>query len=175
MEEEVWRFVPGHWRYFVSSQGQVYSFRTKRILKPDVVSGRYPRVDLDGKQTVKVHHLVAAAFLGLAPKVPLCFIATTTQPTTLWTTSTKERTATISLMRSQMAVTPKPGRPIAPGGMSTPPRTLTCSTTSAIAGLAGLAGRRLSDEWGAHLRGMRYRNRGVGLAAHAVARGRFGV
>ncbi|AIC71938.1 NUMOD4 motif [Mycobacteroides abscessus] len=68
MEEEVWRFVPGHWRYFVSSQGQVYSFRTKRILKPDVVSGRYPRVDLDGKQTVKVHHLVAAAFLGPRPE-----------------------------------------------------------------------------------------------------------
>ena len=68
---EQWRDIPNT-LYSVSDQGRVASqHRGGRVLKPAPDRGGYPYVVLSdghgGKRTVKVHQLVAAAFLGPRP------------------------------------------------------------------------------------------------------------
>ena len=56
-------------RYSVSNLGRVYSHRQGgRLLNPSIGTNPYPRVTLHSPRSVeKVHHLVAAAFLGPRP------------------------------------------------------------------------------------------------------------
>ncbi|ORA77171.1 hypothetical protein BST28_18805 [Mycolicibacter kumamotonensis] len=74
-EHEEWRTIPGYeGRYEASSLGRIRSIHTKRgpyvrALRLDTHTGRY-RVTLntDGiEKAERVHHLVAAAFLGPRP------------------------------------------------------------------------------------------------------------
>ena len=70
-ETEQWRPVNG-FPYEVSSLGQVYSVRTKRILRPFVRHRGYLAVRLSGERgegttNRSVHSLVAEAFIGPRP------------------------------------------------------------------------------------------------------------
>lgn len=68
---KVWKQIPGfEGLYDVSSDGDVFSFKTSRLLKVCIGSAGYPQVDLcrQGKRrTYAIHQLVAAAFLGGRP------------------------------------------------------------------------------------------------------------
>ena len=70
---EIWKDVPGYEGYYqVSDLGNVKSikFNKEKILKPRIDSHGYLRVDLfyKGKRkTIKVHQLVAMAFLNHTP------------------------------------------------------------------------------------------------------------
>lgn len=65
MDTEQWKLVKEYSDYAVSTQGRVFSRKTKRILKPSKATG-YPCVNLckDGIRTAYyVHRLVADAFI----------------------------------------------------------------------------------------------------------------
>ena len=66
--EEVWKTVPGHERYEVSSLGRVRSNRRQRPkdMLPTISKVGYPVVRMD-EQTVYVHTLVLSAFVGPRP------------------------------------------------------------------------------------------------------------
>ncbi len=71
--EELWRPIAGfEGHYEISSLGRVWSRYVNRALVPAIeASTGYPRVSLSagGRQRpVRVHRLVAAAFLGLPPE-----------------------------------------------------------------------------------------------------------
>ena len=69
MHEENWRPAPGFPRYRVSDQGSVERLNGKR-LRPGINSHGYALVALSGDggpKSVKVHRLVALAFLGQPP------------------------------------------------------------------------------------------------------------
>lgn len=79
-ESEIWRFIPGFSKnYMVSNLGKVKSLHRvimrsdgkphtvrERILKSTQDEWGYPQVRLDSR-TIKVHRLVALAFLGERP------------------------------------------------------------------------------------------------------------
>lgn len=54
--------IDGHERYGVNAYGEVINFKTKRILKPEVLESGYLRVLVDGKHYY-IHKLVANAFV----------------------------------------------------------------------------------------------------------------
>lgn len=65
---EVYKQIPGYeWKYDVSNIGNVYSYHSKRIMKPKQSKTGYLRVTLcDGKgnhKTFNIHRLVAMAFI----------------------------------------------------------------------------------------------------------------
>ncbi len=68
---EIWKPVLGYADlYSVSNLGEVFSVRAQRVLRPGVLSSGYRQVQLcrNGKrEQVKVHRLVALAFLGEPP------------------------------------------------------------------------------------------------------------
>ncbi len=68
---KVWKQIPGfEGLYDVSSDGDVFSFKTSKLLKVCIGSAGYPQVDLcrQGKRrTYAIHQLVAAAFIGGRP------------------------------------------------------------------------------------------------------------
>lgn len=69
---KVWKPIPGYeGLYDVSSDGDVFSFKTSKLLKAGIGSAGYPQVDLclQGKRrTYAIHQLVAAAFIGGRPE-----------------------------------------------------------------------------------------------------------
>lgn len=83
MQEEIWKDVPGYENYYqVSDQGNVRSLHRKiwngkgfyekkeKILKPFYCNDGYKVVDLrleSRRKTIKVHQLVAMAFLNHKP------------------------------------------------------------------------------------------------------------
>lgn len=68
---EIWKNINEN--YKVSSEGRIYSEKTKRILKPNVVGSGYLKVDLyeKGKREIHlVHRLVAEAFIPNTSNLP---------------------------------------------------------------------------------------------------------
>ena len=66
MSLEVFKDIPGYDGYSVSSWGRVYNDKTGRFVRPEVHLKGYLRVDLfneDGRKHMKVHRLVAEAFV----------------------------------------------------------------------------------------------------------------
>lgn len=62
---KVWKSIPQHPSYKVSSDGEVYSDHSKRLLKPDSTAGGYLRVKLGSTSArFSVHRLVLLAFVG---------------------------------------------------------------------------------------------------------------
>lgn len=59
--QQIWKHVPGHQNYIVSSLGEVYNSTTGKMLKPKNNNG-YFRVSL-GTKHVSLHRLVAKMFL----------------------------------------------------------------------------------------------------------------
>lgn len=53
--------IQGHTKYGISPAGNVINFKTKRILKQEIVDGGYRRVRIDDERFY-VHKLVAEAF-----------------------------------------------------------------------------------------------------------------
>ena len=68
---ELWKPVPGYaGLYSVSNLGEVFSVRSQKVLSPGVLPGGYRQVQLCSggrREQVKVHRLVALAFLGEPP------------------------------------------------------------------------------------------------------------
>lgn len=68
---EIWKPVPGYAElYSVSNLGGVFSARTQKVLSPGVLKGGYLQVQLcraGKREQIKVHRLVALAFLGQPP------------------------------------------------------------------------------------------------------------
>jgi hypothetical protein len=69
MNKEIWRPLPSHPRYFVSSHGRVAAIKPiKRILTQFLDKSGYSIVSIVGiGGRVRVHNLVAAAFIGKKP------------------------------------------------------------------------------------------------------------
>lgn len=72
MEEEIWKVIPGYEKYEASSLGNIRSnwFNKITVFKPSLHKNGYYKVNLSlnkKKQTLKVHQLVAMAFLGHKP------------------------------------------------------------------------------------------------------------
>lgn len=81
-EAEIWKPIPGHDGYEVSSLGRVRSFKTRdadggrtgpwrigttpHVLAPNIIQG-YCSVKLTGGQPMRVHRLVLLAFAGPCP------------------------------------------------------------------------------------------------------------
>ncbi len=53
--------IPGHPYHGVNAKGEVYSYITEKLLKPDIVNGYY-RVTI-GKEKIYIHKLVAEVFI----------------------------------------------------------------------------------------------------------------
>lgn len=70
--KEVWKEIPTY-NYLVSNIGNVYSFATDRILKPNIDRNGYARVPLYRnriKQYIQIHRLVAEAFIENPNNLP---------------------------------------------------------------------------------------------------------
>lgn len=63
MKNLEWKIVPNHPDYKVSNNGDVYSFKSSRILKSTKNSDGYKSLRLDGK-SYKIHKLVAITFMN---------------------------------------------------------------------------------------------------------------
>lgn len=64
---EVWQFVPGSGKdYEVSSRGQIWSNKSKKLMRLSVANSGYYQVNLGGK-IKHVHRLVLEAFVGPCP------------------------------------------------------------------------------------------------------------
>ena len=61
--EEIWKEVSSAENYLVSNLGNVFSLKSKRLMKKNVSNRGYERVTIKGKQ-VSVHRLICIAFLG---------------------------------------------------------------------------------------------------------------
>jgi len=61
--EEIWEKVSWAKNYLISNLGNVFSLKSKRLMKKNVSNRGYERVTIKGKQ-VSVHRLVCVAFLG---------------------------------------------------------------------------------------------------------------
>lgn len=76
--DALWKDVPGYaGHYSVSNRGEVFSVRSQKVLRPGVLALGYHQVQLcfQGKRAqVKVHRIVALAFLG-HPPTPLHQVA----------------------------------------------------------------------------------------------------
>jgi hypothetical protein len=59
-----WKSVPGHEDYLVSDQGNVFSKRAKRELRPDPTPSGYLRFTLGLRGRFMAHRLVLLAFVG---------------------------------------------------------------------------------------------------------------
>lgn len=75
MKEEIWKPVNGYdGRYWISSFGRVWSNITKKILSAHINSNGYENVQLfklhGGSQVVRVHRLVAEAFIQNPDNLP---------------------------------------------------------------------------------------------------------
>ena len=66
-ENEIWKRIPGHSKYMISSEGQILSLRYARCLKPRLRGEGYLRVALDKKKEYYVQVLMAKTFLGEPP------------------------------------------------------------------------------------------------------------
>ena len=65
---EPWIVIKGYdGLYLVNDEGQVWSQRAGRLLKPGIASNGYPTVALGRGNTRTLHSLVADAFLGPRP------------------------------------------------------------------------------------------------------------
>jgi len=68
---EIWKPVPGYaGLYSVSNLGEVFSAQTQKVLNPGVLKSGYRQVQLcraGKREQIKVHRLVALAFLGQPP------------------------------------------------------------------------------------------------------------
>lgn len=65
-DKERWSTIPGYEHYLVSDQGFVYSFFKNEVMMPEETDKGYLRVCLrneDGMRKIRVHRLVAEAFL----------------------------------------------------------------------------------------------------------------
>lgn len=65
--------IEGYSRYLITEEGEIYSTITNRFRKKQLDSDGYHHVNLSGDfnkkvKTLKVHRLVAYAFLGIPPK-----------------------------------------------------------------------------------------------------------
>ena len=71
---KMWKRIPDYPRYLVSGDGDVYSERTGKVLKPAISKFGYARVALykgNGEvHTIMVHRLVASAFLENQDNLP---------------------------------------------------------------------------------------------------------
>ena len=72
MEKEIWKVIPGYEKYEASNLGNVRSnwFNKITVFKPSLHKNGYYKVNLSvnkKKQTIKVHQLVAMAFLNHTP------------------------------------------------------------------------------------------------------------
>ena len=71
---KMWKRIPDYPRYLVSGEGDVYSERTGKVLKPAISKFGYARVALykgNGEvHTIMVHRLVASAFLENPDNLP---------------------------------------------------------------------------------------------------------
>lgn len=67
MKKEVWKTIEEYPRYSVSNQGRVRNNKTGKIIKPFRIGSKgqqYYAVDLYPKKSVRVHRLVAKAFIS---------------------------------------------------------------------------------------------------------------
>lgn len=72
-ENEEWKHIPGFPGYVISNYGQIYSWRSDRLMRPSYATGNYLMTALrfEGKTySSSVHRLVAITFLG-EPSEPL--------------------------------------------------------------------------------------------------------
>ncbi len=70
---EIWVPIPKlKNKYEVSQHGRVRNVYTKHVLKPELNQKGYPRLtfrkSVVGRHNLKIHHLVAEAFLGPRPE-----------------------------------------------------------------------------------------------------------
>lgn len=59
---EVWKIAPEYSDYMVSSYGRIYSIRRKKVLRQYTNGYKYLFIKIN-KVNVRVHHLVAKAFI----------------------------------------------------------------------------------------------------------------
>lgn len=70
--KEIWKDIPGY-AYAVSNIGNVYSYKSNRVLKPNIDRNGYARVPLyrnGRKQYRQIHRLVAEAFIDNSDNLP---------------------------------------------------------------------------------------------------------
>lgn len=68
MEKEIWKAIPNFTRYEISSLGRVRNLESGLVLKTQF--SNYPCISLQGEmgqKTIRIHVLVAMAFLGHVP------------------------------------------------------------------------------------------------------------
>lgn len=76
LPDERWQAIPGS-KHEVSSHGRVRRAFNGKLLKPSCADGRYPTITIpfeDGWRTVKVHRLVAGAFVPRREDVCAVFV-----------------------------------------------------------------------------------------------------
>jgi hypothetical protein len=74
MSEE-WRPIPGHPRYEASNHGRVRNVETGRVLKPQADGRGYLKVHLGRAVQVKVHRVIAMAWVALPHGVTIAGLA----------------------------------------------------------------------------------------------------
>jgi hypothetical protein len=66
--EELWEFIPGYDKqYQVSTGGHIYSFKTNKILKQNITTQGYAKVNViknNKAKNIGVHRLVAETFIS---------------------------------------------------------------------------------------------------------------
>lgn len=65
-----WKEIPGHPKYRVSIEGEIYSIAGKRILKPTLSKAGYHSVSIGGK-TTDVHRIVAQCYIPNPDNLPV--------------------------------------------------------------------------------------------------------
>jgi hypothetical protein len=66
-EQEIWKVIPGFDQYSVSTCGRIWSSKTERYLKPDLLRNGYLQVTLrknSKSKKISVHRVVAETFRG---------------------------------------------------------------------------------------------------------------
>ena len=67
------KMIPGYNNYLVSENGEVYSIKSKKYIKPRINENNYLIIDLyknNTRKTYKLHRLVAQAFLDNPDNLP---------------------------------------------------------------------------------------------------------
>ena len=63
MDKEIWKQVPFDCNYMVSNYGDIYSIRSKKILKGEITKKGYIRVRLTNNNRMLIHVIVAKTFI----------------------------------------------------------------------------------------------------------------